>query len=39
MLGAFLDAENIAIGPIDDVKAVIDVLKKKSLLFMAYGYK
>lgn len=30
MLGAFLDAENIAIGPIADVKAVIDVLKKKS---------
>ncbi len=30
MLGAFLDASNIAVGPVDDVKAVIDVFKKKS---------
>lgn len=29
MLGAFLDASNIAVGPVDDVKSVIDVLKKK----------
>jgi hypothetical protein len=29
MLGAFLDASNIAVGPVDQVKAVIDVMKKK----------
>ena len=29
MIGAFLDASNIAIGPEKEVKAVIDVLKKK----------
>jgi hypothetical protein len=29
MLGAFLDASNIAVGPVAEVKAVIDVLKKK----------
>jgi hypothetical protein len=30
MLGAFLDASNIAVGPVAEVKAVIDVFKKKS---------
>jgi hypothetical protein len=30
MMGAFLDASNIAIGPEKEVKAVIDVLKKKT---------
>jgi hypothetical protein len=30
MMGAFLDASNIAIGPVDDVKAVCDVVKKKA---------
>ena len=29
MMGAFLDASNIAVGPEKEVKAVIDVLKKK----------
>ena len=30
MMGAFLDASNIAIGPEKEVKSVIDVLKKKA---------
>lgn len=30
MMGAFLDASNIAIGPVADVKAVCDVAKKKA---------
>lgn len=30
MMGAFLDASNIAIGPVADVKAVCDVVKKKA---------
>jgi hypothetical protein len=30
MMGAFLDASNIAVGPEKEVKAVIDVLKKKA---------
>jgi len=30
MMGAFLDASNIAVGPEKEVKAVVDVLKKKA---------
>jgi hypothetical protein len=30
MMGAFLDASNIAVGPEKEVKAVIDILKKKA---------
>jgi len=30
MMGAFLDASNIAIGPVADVKAACDVVKKKA---------
>jgi hypothetical protein len=35
MMGAFLDASNIALGPEKEVKAVIDVLKKKAENAMA----
>ncbi len=30
MMGAFLDASNVAVGPEKEVKAVIDILKKKA---------